>query len=162
MRSIKQIVIGAVGGLITGLLLHLMAPAALGALLAGGASGLTILDPLYAGDRVGEIWNVFGVFLAVQTALAVIVATISGGLVGLMGKSRQSGWIFLTGPIASLVVHSVGAIIILLITGLLARDSVGLILATSIIIILIVAPIVGLISAILVRIFAGKDKQVAQ
>ncbi|KAA3648027.1 MAG: hypothetical protein DWQ07_03275 [Chloroflexi bacterium] len=154
MRITKQIIIGTVGALVMGLLLHLVLPALLGVLLAGGASGLTILDPLYAGDRVSTIWEVFGVFMAVQATLALVFAPLSGGVIGWMANRWKSGWIFLTGPIASLVVHGAGAIMILLLTGLLAGDSVGVILATTIIIVLSIAPLIGLVSALLIYIFA--------
>ncbi len=149
---IRLMIIGAVTAFVTALFFHLVLPAALGVVVAVLFSGATLLDPLYAGDRIETIWSTVGNALIIQTLHTFVTAVAAGVLIGYLSRRWQSGWFYLAGALLSLILHyCVLAIVAVGLPVLSAQENFGLVWGITLVIITIVAPLIGLVSALAVR-----------
>lgn len=102
---IKSMIIGALAALITAVFLQLLLPAILGFLFAITLSGATLLDPLYADDRLNSVWGVFRQMVALQTAQTLITAVFAGAVVGEIAVRWQSCWGNIIAGTISAIIH---------------------------------------------------------
>ena len=148
----KPAIAGAMGAFVAGLLLHLVLPAVVGVVLAVAVSGLTILDPLYAGERVNATWSALGMILSIQVLHTLITAPLAGGLAGSLAPRLQGLWAYLTGAFVSAALHYVLSFIV--IAGLSAvaaeRDS-GQVRGISLALVTVVGPLIGLVGVFVAR-----------
>ncbi len=104
---IKSMIIGALAALITAVFLQLLLPAILGFLLSVTISGATLLDPLYADDRLNSVWDAFGQMVALQTAQTLITAVFAGVVVGEIAVRWQSCWGNVIAGSVSAIIHAI-------------------------------------------------------
>jgi hypothetical protein len=140
---------GAIAALISSLILNLILPAVLGVLLASLVSGLTILDPLYAGERVEATWGILKTILIFQTLHTFITAPASGSLIGLLQRRIQSRWLYLAGAGLTVILHYLFLGVFIAISSFF--PSPGSVAGTSIFIVTLAGPFIGLISVYSVR-----------
>jgi hypothetical protein len=149
---VRNIIIGAAAAFLSALVLHLILPGILAGVLAVLMSGATLLDPLYAGERVETIWATTGAVLLAQTLQTFITAPVVGAIIGYFLFHRQSGWIYLVGSGLSLIGHYILlAIFAAILSFLSPRDNPGLVWGSAFALATIVAPIIGLVSTFAVR-----------
>jgi hypothetical protein len=150
--GLSKLVIGVIGALVTGLLLHIVLPAFLGVVLAVGVSGLTILDPLYAGERIKSTWFTLGTVLMLHVLHTFVTAIIAGGLVGYLASRLQSLWLYPIGALLSIILHYLLFFVFAVGLSVIAAErNSDQVWGISLIIITVVGPIIGLISAFVVR-----------
>ena len=152
MEFNKLAIAGAKGTFFAGLLLHVAIPGLVGGGLVAIASVLTLLDPLYAGDRIESMSSTLGVVLVVQLLHASITATAVGGSIGYIASRLRSFWLYPIGFLLSTVLH--GFFFFLFAAGLsmmFAEKQYGQLIGISLAITILVGPILGLVSAFLIR-----------
>jgi hypothetical protein len=130
------------------LFLSLLLPAVLGVLAATVFSGLSILDPLYAGERSSGARGALGGFLVVQTLHVVLSAPLTAAGVQALAGALRSRWLY---PLAALL----GAVVHAVLTPLYLRGQVSLLPAADagplavwlVLLAFLVGPVIGLLAA---------------
>ena len=144
---IKAILIGAIAALATALFLQLLLPSVLGILAALLVSGLTILDPLYAADRLEAIWATLMLGLTIQSVQTFVISLCAGALVGYFATKIKTGWLYLAGATASTLLHY---LLLIVLAGILSfitvEGNLGLVIGISAVLATIAGPIIGLTS----------------
>lgn len=147
---------GVIGAFVTGVLFHILLPAILGVVLAAIVSGLTILDPLYARERIKSIWSILGTVLVIQVLHTFITVPLVGGLVGYLASRLQPLWLYLVGSLLSTVLHyALFFLFAFSLSVISAKRISGQVRGISLIITTVVGPIVGLVSVFVIQQWAA-------
>ena len=134
------------------LFLSLLLPAILGALAATVFSGLTILDPLYAGERSSGAWGALGGLLVVQALHVVFSAPMTAAGTQALSRGVRSGWLFLLAALLGGLVHAVlTPLFIRLQASLLPAADAGPVAVWLVLLAVLVGPVLGLLAAWLAR-----------
>jgi hypothetical protein len=134
------------------LLLGLVLPALLGGVITAAFSSLTLLDPLYAGDRAAGAVEAFGTFLTLQIILSLVAAPVSAlAVVWLAGRLR-SRTLYLGAPGVALGVHAILlGVSDLVFTLAFPMAGIGIISLVSALVSLPLAALYGLLAAFMAR-----------
>jgi len=142
---------GVISACSASLILNLILPAILGVILTVLFSGLTLLDPLYAGDRNTTAWFTLMMALLFQTLHTFITAPVTGLLTALIHKRIQSGWLYLIGVVLTVIIHYIFLLIFASITALFVREDIGTAQTLSLFLITFISPLIGLITVFAVK-----------
>jgi len=136
-----------------GLLLHGIATGVLGTTLATAVSGVTLLDPLYAGDRLETTWSTRGILLAIHIFHTFVTAPLTGSLIGYSASRIQDRrlYLFAIGLFAidaSFGLHYLFTFVLAIGVPLFVKQPIpGSLWVISLVITTAVAPLIGLLAA---------------
>lgn len=142
---------GAMFAILASLILNLIVPAIFGVILTTLFSGLTLLDPLYAGDRNTTAWFTLMMTLVFQTLHTFITAPVTGILTALIHKRIQSGWLYLIGVALTVILHYIFLLIFAGISSFFVSEDISIARTVSFFLIIFISPLIGLITVFAVR-----------
>ena len=130
------------------LVLSLLLPAILGALAATVFSGLSILDPLYAGERSSGAWGALGGLLVVQALHVVISAPLTAAGTQALARRVRNGWLYPVAVLLGGLVHAVLTPLLIRLQGsLLPAADAGPLAGLLVLLAVLVGPVLGLLAA---------------
>ncbi len=137
------------------LFLSLLLPAILGALAATVFSGLSILDPLYAGERSSGAWGAYGVSIAVLGLHVIITTPLVSAVIYWFADAFRSRWFFLVAAVLSSLGHfSLSNVYLEIALGLSSSEgfvNAHVVLGAVQPVELIAGPSIGILAALLAR-----------
>jgi hypothetical protein len=144
---------GAVSAFMGSLVFGLILPAILGVVLAVLVSGLAILDPLHAADRIEASWRILKEVLIFQGLHMLITAPLAGALIGTLRKHLPTGWIYSVGGVLLMMgLHYAFSLIFILVAFLGSADTFpNSVTAITILLATFISPLIGFIVIFSVR-----------
>lgn len=136
----------------SGVLFHVLLTAVLGAILSTILSGLTFLDPLYAGDRLESIWSNLATIMLLHGIHSLVTAPLVGASITYLHLHYPARSFYFLAPLLSLFLYFISAFIYRALWPLLSSDEIS---ANTWLLSLIstglCSPIIGLVTAMGVR-----------
>ncbi|MEM7114450.1 MAG: hypothetical protein AAF614_18590 [Chloroflexota bacterium] len=142
-------ILAAVGAAV---LFHVIITAVLGIALSTILSGLTFLDPLYAGDRLESIWSTLATLLLLHGIHTLTTAPLVGGTIARLQSRYLSRNFYLIGAFLSLGLYFVLAFIFRALWPILFSEGLSAnVWRISLIFTGLFAPLIGLTAVFAVR-----------